>query len=277
MGTSRVSSIRLLRAGGSFLGELLGQLTIRRHQGTGTADDEGDLVVAVAAVGQQGDTPKGREVVLDGTERMIKATRDLHGLVAFEKKTHGLDAMRLSRPDVLLLTSGGDDESLTAQLLDVADDCPHAAVEESIGEVFVAQQAALFLRLATHAEDASASQAGDALADADLEVRLAGVERKKNRGLLALFQGLARRLVCGHHEEANPPEFEWVGEVVRVEREDLLDGLQDGPGDKRRTVGALLDLASKQAVTGLGVEPAIPQTILNGLGTNHRLAPPWKS
>lgn len=96
-------------------------------------------------------------------------------------------------------------------------------------------------------------------------------------GARGLHDVLLDHMVISDHEHAKPAEFELAGEVFGIEREDLFDGLQDGFGDQGRTVRPLLDLTSKQAVVGLGMEPAFPQTISNRLGTNHCLAPSMKS
>ena len=94
-------------------------------------------------------------------------------------------------------------------------------------------------------------------------------------GARGLHDVLLDHMVISDHEHGKPAEFELAGEVFGIEREDLFDGLQDGFGDKGRTVRPLLDLTSKQAVVGLGTEPALPQTISNRhwneslLGTFH--------
>jgi len=128
-----------------------------------------------------------------------------------------------------------------------------------------------------HWRDARASQAGHALPGPDLEVRLAAVQAEQDQGFLAFLQALAGRLVGSHDEHADSAELEWVGKVFAVQGEDLFDGPQDGSGDEGRTVRALLDLASKQAVAGLGIAPSVSQTMLHRVGTNHRLAPSMKT
>src|SRR5262249_41850454 len=142
------------------------EFPIGGDQGAGAADHEGDLVVGVAAVGEDHDAREGREVVLDGTEGMVEATGDLVGLEALEIEAYSLNAVSLSRADVPLLTAAGDVDAPFAEGLDIADDGADAAVEQSEGEVLIAEQTALIAGLGGEAEDAGAAQALDAVGDA---------------------------------------------------------------------------------------------------------------
>ena len=170
------------------------ELAVGRDQRAGAAHDEGDLVIAVALVGEKDDTCECRDVVLNATDRVIETAGDLIGFEALDVESHGLDAVGLAGADVLLLAAGGDGDVAAAQGLDIADDGAQAAVEQAKGQVLVAEQPALFPRLCGHAEDAGAAQAVDAVSEADLIILLTGVEREQDGDLLALRRATCRRV-----------------------------------------------------------------------------------
>ena len=91
--------------------EFAEELAIGGDQGTGAADHEGDLIVAITLGHEERNTCECGDIVLNGTEGMIQPTSDLVGLESLEIETHGLDAVGLARADVLLLTAGGDFET----------------------------------------------------------------------------------------------------------------------------------------------------------------------
>ena len=109
--------------------KLLVELAIGSNQGWGAADDEGDLVGAIAFVGEDDDAGKGCHVVFDGAEGVVQGASDFLGLLALEEEAHGLDAVGLSRADVLLLAAAGDGQAATAESGNVADDGADTAVE----------------------------------------------------------------------------------------------------------------------------------------------------
>src|SRR5215470_7388018 len=193
---------------------------------------------------------------------LIEAACDLVGLEPLEVEAHGLDPVRLPGPDVLLLAAGGDLDPAAAQGPDIANDGPDPAVEQAERQVLVAEQAALLAGLGGRAEDAAASQALDAVGQADLIVLRAGIEREQDGDLLAGRQRLAGGLVGGDDQEPDPAEAEVVVGLLGSDGEDLLDGRQDGLGDEGGAVGPFLDATAEHAVPGLGVEASLPELIL---------------
>src|SRR5207248_3270666 len=89
------------------------------------------------------------------------------------------------------------------------------------------------------------------------------------RNLLALVQGLARRLGGLDDQKLDLAESELVVSLIGVEPEDLLDDRQDGLGDERGAVGSLFDATTKHAVEGLGVEPALTQLRFEEQSSHH--------
>ena len=222
---------------GGLVAELVVEFAIGGDQGAGAADHEGDLVVGVAAVGEEHDASEGREVVLDGAESMVEPAGDLVGLEALQVEANGLNAVGLSGTDVPLLTACGDFDAPFAEFLDVADDGADAAVEQSVGEVFIAEQAALVACFGGEAKDAEAAQALDAVSEADAIILLGGVEGESDGDLLASLQGLAGGFGGGDDQELDLSQVELAVGVVGVEGEDLLDGVEDGLGDEGGAVG----------------------------------------
>src|SRR6266481_6661675 len=245
------------------------QFPIGGNQGAGAADHEGDLVVGVAAVGEDHDAREGREIVLDGAEGMVETACDLVGLEPLEVEAYGLNAVGLSGADVPLLTAGGDFDPPLEEGLDIADDGADPAVEQSEGEVLIAEQAALIACFGSEAEDAGAAQALDTVSDAGAMILLSGVEGESDGDLLALLQGLAGGFGGGDDQELDLSQVELAVGVVGVEGIDLLDGLEDGLRDERGAVGALFDPASKQVIERLGIEPSLAELVLEELGPHH--------
>ena len=223
--------------GGRFDPVFAVEFAVGRDQRAGAAHDEGDLVIAIALVGEKNDTCECRDVVLNATDCVIEPAGDLVGFEALDVESHGLDAVGLARADVLLLAAGGNGDVAATQGLDIADDGAEAAVEQAEGKVLVAEQPALFPRLCGDAEDAGAAQAVDAMIEADLIVLLAGIEREQDGDLLAFLERLAGGLVGGDDEQFDLAEAELVVGVVEAEGEDLLDGIKDGLGDEGGAVG----------------------------------------
>src|SRR5262249_10797151 len=196
-------------------------------------------------------------------------TGDLVGLETLEVEADGLDPVGLAGADVLLLAAGRDFDRAAAEGLDIADDGADPAVEQAEREVLIAEQPALIARLGSQAEDAGATQALDAMGQADLIILLGGIEGEPDRDLLALLQGLAGGFLGGDDQELDLSEAELAIGVVGVERVNLLDGGQDGLGDEWRAVGPLLNPAAKQIVESLGIEPSLTEFLLKELGPHH--------
>src|SRR5262249_15467349 len=117
------------RLGGALPAELLVELPIGGDQGRGATDDEGDLVGAVAFLGQEDDAGEGGHIVFNGAQGMVQGPGDLLGFLALEEEADRLDAVRLTGADVLLLAAAGDREAAAAEGGHVADDGAQAAVE----------------------------------------------------------------------------------------------------------------------------------------------------
>ena len=245
---------------------LVVELAVGCDQGAGAAHDEGDLVVAVALVGEENDTCECRDVVLNGTERVIETAGDLVGLEALEVESHGLDAVSLAGADVLLLTAAGDVDAALAKGLDIAHDGADAAVEQAEGEVLVAEQAALVAGLGGHAKDAGAAQAVDAMSEADLMSSWAASRVSRTVTFWHWSRGLPAGSVAATTRSLIWPRPSWSVGVVGVEREDLLDGVEDGLGDEGGAVGSLFDPTPEHAVESLGIEPSLTQLCLRGTG-----------
>ena len=127
---------------GDFVrGELVVQCAVCGDEGTGAADDEGDFVVAIFLFGEENDAGEGAAVVLDGGERVIESAGDLVGFEASEEESHGLNAVGLPGTDVLLLAARRNFDATFAEDADIANDGADAAIEEAVGEIFVAEQA----------------------------------------------------------------------------------------------------------------------------------------
>src|SRR5208282_1100326 len=253
---------------GGLVSEFMVQFPIGGDEGAGPADDEGDLVVGVASVGEDHDASKGREIVLDGAEGMVETAGDLVGLEPLKVEAYGLNAVGLAGADVLLLTAGGDFDPPLSEGLDIADDGADPAVEQSEGEILIAEQPALIACLGGQAKDAGAAQALDAVSDASTMILLSGVEGESDGDLLALVQGLAGGF-AGDDQELDLSQVELAVGVVGVEGVGLLDGLEDGQRDEGGAVGAVFDPASKEVVEGLGIEPSLAELILEELGPHH--------
>ena len=159
----RAQDFRQAAACCRFVTVLVEELAIGCDQWTGPAHDEGDLVVAVALVDQECNTCECGNVVFNGAERMIETACDLVGLQPLEIKADGLDAVGLPGADILLLAAAGDLDTALPEGIDIADDGPDAAIEQSEGEVLVTEQAVLVAGLGSHAQDARAAQAVDAM------------------------------------------------------------------------------------------------------------------
>lgn len=164
--------------------------------------------------------------------------------------------MRLPGPDVLLLSPRGDDQAFVAEVLDIADDGPGAAIEQPIGEILVTEKPALFTSLGTHPEDPCPTQAGHPLPGTNLQIVVPGVEGEHHRDLLALFERLSWGLFGSDHQQLDLADIELLLAVV-IEGIEFLDGLQDRLGDKGSTVGSFLDSTTKHAVERLGLQPAL--------------------
>src|SRR5262249_9247856 len=128
---------------------------------------------------------------------------------------------------------------------------------------------ALIARLGSQAEDAGATQALDAMGQADVIILLGGIEGEPDGDLLALLQRLAGGVLGGRDQERDLGAGRLSVVVVRCEGVDLLDGLQDGLGDERRAVGPLFNPATKQVVERLGIEPSLTELLLKELGPHH--------
>jgi hypothetical protein len=249
--------------------ELGEELAIGGDQRAGAAHDEGDLVIAIALIDQERNTCECSNIVLDGTESMVQAAGDFVGLQPLEVEADGLDTVGLAGADVLLLATARDLDTSLPQGIDIAHDGTDPAIEEAEGEVLVTEQAVLVAGLGGHAQDAGTAQAINAVFDADLEVLLRIIEREPDRDLLALVQGLTRRLGGVDDQQLDLAEPELVVGLVRVESKYLLDDRQDGLGDEWGAVGSLFDATTKHAVEGLGVEPALTQLRFEELGSQH--------
>jgi hypothetical protein len=254
---------------GAFALEVLEELAIGGDEDAGAAQEKSDLVIFVAFLDEQGDTGKSRNVVFDGGERMIKSGGDLVGFVALEVKANGLDAMGLSGADVLLLSARGDFDVAFAKRLDIANDGADAAIEESVGEVFVAEQTALIACFGGHAEDAGAAKSFDFEAESSLIVVGAGIEGKRDGDLLTLFDGFAGGFVGGDDKEFDFAESEGIVGIVGGKGEDVFDGLEDGRGDEGRAVGSLFDLAAKETIERFGIETIMAMFFVNEFGSHH--------
>ena len=127
----------------------------------------------------------------------------------------------------------------------------------------------MFPCLGGDAEDAATAQALDALGEAHLKVLGTGVEGEQDGDLLALLQRLAGGLGGGNDEELDLSEAELVLGVVAADREDILDGGQDGLGDEGGAVGPLFNAAAEHAVESLGVEPSLPKLFLHEFHADH--------
>jgi hypothetical protein len=194
---------------------------------------------------------------------MIQTASDLHRLQAFEEQPHGLNAMCLAGADVLLLTSGGDDEALATEPGHIPDEGPDAAVEQAVGQIFVAQQAALLAGFDAQPQQASPAERTDPEAGPDFGVLGAGVEGQQDGDFLTFLQRLAGRFVGGHDQQLEASQVELLSGVLQIQGEDLLDGFQDGPRDEGGTVGTVFNLASKETVPRLGIEPSLTQLVLD--------------
>ena len=126
-----------------MVAEVLVELPVAGHEGSGAMDDKSDLVRSITLLGEKDDAGESGHVVLDRAQGVVKLAGDLLGLLALEEEAHRLDAVGLAGADVLLLTARGDLQAAAAEGGDVADNGADAAVEEAIGEILVGQQTAL--------------------------------------------------------------------------------------------------------------------------------------
>jgi len=254
---------------GAFALEVLEELAIGGDEDAGAAQEKSDLVIFVAFLHEQSDSGKSRNVVFDGGERMIKSSGDLVGFVALEIETNGLNAMGLSGPDVLLLAARGDFDVALAKCLDIANDGADAAIEQSVGEIFVAEQAALIARFGGHAEDAGAAKSFDLEGESRLIIVESGIESESDGDFLTLLDGFAGRLVRGNDEEFDLAEAERIVGIVGRKGEDVFDGLEDSRGDEGRAVGSLFDLAAKETIERFSIETLLAMFFVNEFGSHH--------
>ncbi len=92
---------------------------------------------------------------------MVQPPGDLVGLVAQEKKAHGLNTVCLAGSNILLLSAAGHFQLAASQILDITDDGTNPTVEKPESQVFVAEQPSLVACLSGQTEDAGTSQALD--------------------------------------------------------------------------------------------------------------------
>ena len=85
-----------------------------------------------------------------------------------------------------------------------------------------------------------------------------------------MFQGLAGRFLGSHDQELDLSEAQRRVGIFRPDREDFFDGLQDGVGNERRTIGALFDAAAKKVVERLGVDALMAEFFVDELGSDHK-------
>jgi hypothetical protein len=81
-----------------------------------------------------------------------------------------VDTVRLAGADVLLLATAGNFNPSLAESIDIANDRADPTIEQTKGEVLIAEQAFLITGLGRHAQDASAAKTVDPVFHADLEV-----------------------------------------------------------------------------------------------------------
>ena len=105
--------------------------------------NEGDLVIGVTLIDENHDTCKRRDIVLNRAQSVVQLPGDLIGLVTQKEKAHGLNAMGLAGPDILLLPTAGHLQVAAAQGLDIADDRSNSTIEETKRQILIAEQAAL--------------------------------------------------------------------------------------------------------------------------------------
>src|SRR5262249_21158728 len=142
----------------------------------GTAHHEGDLVIGVTLVGENHNTCKSRDIVLNRAKCVVELPGDLIGLVTQKEEAHGLNAMGLAGPDILLLPTSGHFNFAAAQGLDIADDDSNSAIEETKRQIFMADQATLVASFRREAENTAATQAFDTACHANLKILLTGIE-----------------------------------------------------------------------------------------------------
>lgn len=251
------------------LGRLFGQSSVGFDQSSRTTQQEGDLGVVTSTLGQQHDASEGIEVVFNGLQGMIQAARDLLRFKPLKIKSDSLDTMRLSGPDVLLLSATGDDEFLFAEPLDIADDGAITAAEQPVGEVFVAEQSALLTGLGTQAEDTSAAEGVVALLMPDVHVVFSGVEGDQNGDFLTLRERLAGGFVGGYSEKLHLPDAEIGVAMMGVQSVDILGHVEDSSGHKRRAVGSFLNPPTKKVVERFRVQSCQTQFVFDDFGPNH--------
>jgi hypothetical protein len=189
---------------------------------------------------------------------MIEPEGDLLRFESLEIEADGLDAVRLSGTDVLLLAAAGHGQSLAAEVLDIADDGAYAAVEEPQGEVLVGEQGALLPGLAAESKDARPAKSLGALLKTHLEIVLAGIQGQQDDRLLALLQGLASGFVRGHGQELDLADAEVGVERFGLQAVNLLGSSENGLGDKGRALGPLFDPSPKELIERFGVQAPPP-------------------
>ena len=143
--------------------EIAVELAIGGDQGGGAAHDEGDLVIGVGLVDEDHDTCKCRDVVLDRAERVVQPPGGLIRLMTQEKEAHCLHAVRLAGANILLLSAAGNFQLTAAQVLDIANDGTNSAVEQTKGQVLIAEQSSLVACLSGQTEDAGTAPAFNAV------------------------------------------------------------------------------------------------------------------
>src|SRR5215216_7431111 len=154
-----------------------------------------------------------------------------------------------------------------AQGLEVAADGSRSDEEDSVGEIFGGQQAALAERfLAQFGQPGTAEGLRPILLEQTV-VLGAAMDGKAERHLLASSDGLAGRFLGGDGDQGHLAGGGAGGFGFQVGEVDILDHLEHGLGGKRRKVQALLDLGQEPRIESLALQTS--QLLLGCVADSH--------